>query len=199
MRKFEEGLIFWLGVYLFVLGVAAVMYSLANPEIASFLWLSYIGLVLIGFGMMRKMPRLIATQVCIILIPVLVWDVDFFVSVFGGNFLGLTNYFFEGSYTSVGKFISLQHLYTLPIAIWSLWKMGLKEGVWKWSFAELVVVWVVSYLDGGLVDNVNCVARDCMGVIPFGGVWYYLAWGFGMSGMAFVVNWGLVRLFGLEE
>ncbi len=192
-------MIFWLGVYLFVLGVAAMMYSVANPVIASWLWLSYITLVLIGLGMMMRIPELIAMQACIILIPVLFWDIDFVVSAFGGKFLGLTTYFFDGSYASIGKFISLQHLYTLPIAIWSLWKMKLKRDVWKWSFVEVAIVFVLSYFFTKPILNINCVFESCVPFIWAEGWKYLLAWVVLMGLMVWIVNWGLMRFFNAKE
>lgn len=195
MKRFG-GAVFWVGVYLFVLGVTAVVYSIEFTDTANFLWFSYISLLLIGAGMMWGNSKLIVAQLNIILLPVLIWDLDFVLNLFGFRFLGITDYYFD-TMISWGKFVGLEHLYVLPLGLWAVWKIGLnRKDVWRWSFLEVAVIWVLSFLFTDRSRNVNCVFEGCAEIAALSGGWYYLAWVLVVGSVVFGVNWGIWKWLG---
>lgn len=176
-KSISEKIIFVLGVYLFVLGVVAIFNAILNPEIANFLWLCYIALLLIGIGMMIGNSLLIITQLNIYLIPIIVWNIDFFYQLFTKTpLLGITDYLFIGGLNSLGNFISLQHIYLFPLAIYAVYKIGLKsKKAWMISFLEIFILFWLSLLTSA-DKNTNCVFRSCVNFIPLEGLSYQILW-----------------------
>lgn len=177
-KSIHEKIIFVFGIYLFVLGILAVINSILNPEIASFFWFCYIALILIGIGMIFKNPLLIFVQLIIYFIPLLIWNFDFFYVLFTGNSLfGITDYFFSGNLNSLGDFISLQHIYIIPLVIYSLYVFDFKKYKYSWliGFFEMSLLYFVSFL-GVEAKNPNCVFYSCVNFINLQGIVYSFSW-----------------------
>jgi hypothetical protein len=198
MNKKICDLIFsFLGFYLIIVGVIAVFNSIINPEIANFLWLCYITLILIGFGIFFKNYFLIVLQLNIVFIPILIWNVDFFYRLISGRFLfGFTKYIFDGGINSVGNFISLSHLIILPLAIFFLYNYKIKrKDLWKFSFLEVGIFFFMSFFLTSPELNTNCVFDSCIPFISSVGVDYYLLWFTLFFAMIFFTNCLLVKIF----
>ena len=89
-------------------------------EPAQILWFCYLGLVLIGIGIFMGNGGLIGSQIAILGIPLIIWDVDFiYRAIFGAPLLGITNYLFVNR-PILSQLISAQHLFTLPLALYAL-------------------------------------------------------------------------------
>ncbi len=196
MKKFDI-VITLIGAYLFVLGILAIVNSIIHPEIANFLWLCYISLLVIGLGMLLRNSRLITLQLNIIFLPILVWNVDFFYRLLSGEQLwGITEYLFEGGLNSLGNFITLQHIYILPLAIYTIYKLGLRsKKIWIFSFVEIITLFVLGVLFTPVESNTNCIFSSCVNFITITGIQYQIVWFVGIFAMIFGVNYGLVRLF----
>lgn len=107
-----------LGIFFLFLGFMAVFNSLLIKNPSHVLWMCYISLILIGIGIVMRKSVLVMSQVYILAIPLVIWDVDFlYYLITQKTLLGLTNYFFVDAAWNLGKIISLQHLYTIPVSL----------------------------------------------------------------------------------
>lgn len=166
----------FLSLLFITVGILAVLNTLfiaKNPS--QLLWLCYIGLLIIGIGVYRRSGWLIASQLNILFLPVIIWNIDFFYQLtFGSSLFGIAQYFFNSN-LSLGKVISLQHIITVPLAIFCLYKMGLKrKDAWKISIFQITVFYFLTFLLTNSSQNVNCVFGGCARIPPFSG--YPLIW-----------------------
>ena len=184
------------GFLFFILGILAVINSLLNPEIANFLWLCYISLILIGLGMFLRNSFLIVLQLNIITIPLIFWNIDFFYQLIVGQTLfGVTDYLFEGGLNSLGNFITLQHIYILPLAFYSIYKIGFKrKNLWVFSFIEIIFIFLLSvfFLRE---SNTNCAFESCVNFISISGWRYSFLWFVVGFAVIFLVNYILTKVF----
>lgn len=200
-KKICEIVFSLLGIYLFLIGVIAIVNSFLHPEIANFLWLCYITLILIGIGIFFRKSYLVVLQLNIIFIPVLFWNLDFFYRIFTGKFIfGFTEYFFAGGINSLGNFISLSHIVILPLAIFFLYNYGLKRNyIWMFSFLEVIIFFFLSFFLTSPMLNTNCVFSSCINFISLTGMHYYFIWFFLNFIMIFITNYFLVKLFSFSN
>lgn len=151
--------------YLFLIwGLAAIIDNIfkANTGIAPVLWMSYICLIVLSIGILKKDSSLVASQVAIIGIPYILWNIDFFYQLLTKSSLfGLTDYFFTKG-KIIGKIISIQHIFNLPLSIYSIYLIKLKrKDFWKISLFQISIVFLISRIATNYNQNVNCVYRNC--------------------------------------
>src|SRR3989338_4012560 len=107
-----------IGAYFLLLGITAILRSLYIGAPYQILYACYIGAILIGVGILTKKSIIILSQIYILAIPLLIWDIDFIHwIIFKTPLWGITDYFFFDISANLDKFITLQHLYTIPVAI----------------------------------------------------------------------------------
>lgn len=190
-----EKIFFVIGVYLFVLGITAIIYSLINPEIASFLWLCYITLIIIGLGMIFKNSFLLVLQLNIVTIPLVFWNLDLFYRYFfNKDLFGITNYLL--TLNSFGNFVTLQHIYLLPLAFFALYKFKIKrKDVWIFSFVEMILIYFLSIFLTSPGKNTNCVFRSCVNFVNLEGISYSIFWFVSIFILVFITNLILRELF----
>ncbi len=169
-----------LGIYFILLGIFAIIFSLYNNNPSQILYACYVGLILIGIGMLTKRSSIILSQVYLLTIPIMIWDIDFFHwIIFKGPLWGITNYFFSTTPSILGNFISLQHLYLVPLSIYALTLIGVKrKDAWKWSLLELVIIFIAVMTLSLPALNVDCVFHPCMNInfgIPYSIVWFLIS------------------------
>ena len=193
-EKSKKLIINFIGILFIILGVGAIINTIyhQNLGIAPILWFSYISIILIGIGALTKNYLLIVSQLNIIAIPYIVWDIDFLYILFTGNsLLGIADYFFIPG-PLIGKIISSQHLFTMPLAIYTLYLIKIRDNyAWLISFFEVIVVFFITRLISSPEQNINCVFSPCMNFsIPY----YYLTWFVGFFIIIFVTNFVLIRI-----
>lgn len=185
-----------IGVIFLILGISAILNTLFNLEqgLAPILWFSYIGLILLAIGVLRRDSYLIAAQLCILAIPYLFWNVDFFYYLFQGKSLfGIVDYFFIPG-AIMGKIISSQHLFNLPLSLIAIYLIGLKrKDFWKVAFFEVAVLFFITRIFTDYEKNVNCVYHNCAN-FNFG-LWYPLEWFLAYFVMIIIANLIIVRIF----
>ena len=94
-KDYVQRIILVFGVLFFAIGILSYYNGFQTSGFAGIFWFSYTALVLIGIGILTKNPYLIGSQLNIILIPYIVWNIDFFyVLLTNESLLGITNYFF---------------------------------------------------------------------------------------------------------
>lgn len=186
-----------LGIFFLAFGLLAMVNSLINEQPTQILYMCYLGLVFIGIGILTRKSFIIMSQLYILTIPLLFWDIDFLYHfIFNKSLLGITDYFFVNNAFTIGKIISLQHLFTLPLAIYAVSLIGVKRrDAWKWSFFQIILVFLaVSFISPAEL-NINCVFKPCLNVesgLPYGLTWFLAI--FAMTFLSvLVLNYFLVR------
>ncbi len=183
-----------LGVLFLVLGMIAMINSIYTKNPSQTLYMCNLGMTLIGIGILTKKSFIIMSQVYILAIPLLIWDVDFFYWLFLGKpLLGITDYFFLDTAFSIGKVVSLQHLFTVPLSIYAASLIGIKrKDAWKWSFVQITLVYIAVSLISPPELNINCIAKPCVDFylgLPYGLTWFLI-----IFGMTFITSNLLNRL-----
>ncbi|MFO0864940.1 MAG: hypothetical protein U0744_09860 [Gemmataceae bacterium] len=81
-----------------------------------------------------------------ILIPQAIWCIDFLIGLFGGEWLGMTNYMFDSKYTLFARGLSFFHFWLPFLLLWMVWRLGYDRRAFAgWSviaIALLVVCWM---------------------------------------------------------
>ena len=152
-----------IGILFLCLGILSVINSifiLHNPN--QLLWFCYWGLIIAGIGMITRNDFLIASQLNILIVPFIIWNIDFFYNlIIRLPLLGLTDYFFISAW-NLGKVLSLQHIITVPLALFGLYKIGIKrKDAWKMSIIQIVLFYLLTILITSPLQNVNCAFRAC--------------------------------------
>lgn len=194
--KTNKLIVFLLGVYFFSLGVLAIVNVLILKNYSGLLWVSYFTLLFIGIGMLFRNSSFILSQLNIILIPLIFWNIDFFYRLITGNsFFGITDYFFVGQKT-LGDFITLQHIYVIPFALYAIYLIGLKKSdAWKISFFEIGIVFIISFLFTSIKENINCVFSSCISFVSISGILHYFVWFAVFFSMILITNFLIVFIF----
>lgn len=192
----KNKIINFIGLLLLIWGIAAVIDNIlkADTGIAPVLWMSYICLIILGIGILRKNSSLIASQIVIIFIPYIFWNLDFFYQLITKEGLfGITDYFFRPGELS-GKIIALQHIFNLPLSIYAMSLIGLnKSKFYIISFIQVTLVFIISRLVTNYDQNVNCVFRNCAN-FSFG-LPYTAEWFIAQFLMISLTSWILVKIF----
>lgn len=172
-----------LGTYFLLLGITAVISSLHKQTPSQIFYICYIGMILIGIGILTRRSFIILSQVYILALPLLIWDIDFIHwLIFKSSLWGITDYFFLNLSATLDKFVSLQHLYTIPLSIYAVKLIGIKrKDAWKWSFIQLIIVFLVVTNFSASKLNINCVFYSCTnnsyGFLPYALVWFLASFG----------------------
>lgn len=185
-----------IGSILFLWGIFAIIDNILKSDtgIAPLLWMSYISLILLGIGILRKSSSLIASQLAIIFIPYIFWNLDFFHQLITKESLfGITDYFFAPGNIS-GKIIALQHIFNIPLSLYAMNMIGLKSKLFPiTSFLQVFVVFFISRQITNPVQNVNCVYQNCAN-FTFG-LPYIAEWFIAQFLMISITSWFLVKVF----
>jgi len=172
-----------LGAYFLLLGITAIISSLYKQTPSQIFYICYIGMVLIGVGILTRRSFIILSQIYILAIPLLIWDIDFIHwIIFNSPLWGITDYFFLNLSATLDRFVSLQHLYTIPLSIYAVKLIGMKrKDAWKWSFIQLIIVFLVVTNFSASKLNINCVFYSCTntnyGFLPYVLVWFLASFG----------------------
>lgn len=171
-----------LGLLFVFWGVVAIGNNLFLGKTFGIFWGCYPGLILTGVAILYRKGELLGSQLVILGLPLFFWDFDFLYRLFtGSSFLGVTDYFFVDKSFDLGKLISLQHLFTVPLAILCLSIIKVKNfDFWKIGLIQVSTLFVLSAFLTPPLENINCVFRNCSGIDPnvmfLGWVNYQILW-----------------------
>lgn len=184
-----------LGIFFVILALIAYFNAIRFEGTAGFLWFSYTALLLIGIGILYKKPQLIASQLNIILIPYIVWNIDFFsILIFSQSIFGITEYFFAPGRPLTSQIITLQHIFIVPISLIFLYYNKLEsKNFWKISAIQVTFFYILGILIGGAQNNVNCIFENCL---PFSipSNIYPIAWFAAYAFMIFSTTYFLTKM-----
>jgi hypothetical protein len=185
-----------LGIVLITIAILAVYKTLKRGNLEGILWFCYLGLFLIGVGILLRNDTILASQLNILAIPLIVWAIDFF-SYFllgGKTIFGITEYMFiQGPI--VGKVISLQHIFTIPLSLYALKLIKLKnKSTWKISIIQLMGIYLAVILFTSPEKNINCVYASCLNILSTN-EFYPLIWIFSTILLIYSTNILINRFF----
>lgn len=166
-RKREILILNILGIFFLLWGIMQIYVSsfLTIPE--QIFWYCYIGILLLGAGFLMKNPLLVGAQLTIMSIPLLLWNIDFFHFLITNRPLwGLTDYIFLTDRIAISQIISMQHLFTVPLALYGLHLMKPKRiDFWKISLAELTILYIPTRILTSPENNINCIFHNCLNIL----------------------------------
>lgn len=191
-RKFALTVI---GVIMILLSFIAYYNGVRFFGISGILWFSYTTLFLVGLGILTRSSYLIGSQLNIIIIPYIVWNIDFFYVLLTGNSLwGITDYFFLPR-ESLAQLISLQHIFIIPIAFLALYFIKFKrKDFWKLSVIQITVFYFLIRILAAEERNVNCSFQNCLKNLPIDPSIYPFVWFLGYIVMIVLTNLLLTRI-----
>ena len=180
------------GVIFLVFGMIAVLNAVKLGDVPGILWFCYIGLIILGIGFLKKSYFLVESQLNILIIPLTVWAFDFiYFIIFGKSLLNIVGYFFEPG-PILGKVITLQHLFTIPLALYSLYFIRPKiKNSWIFSIVQVSILFVITRILTTPERNINWVYHTSLNLtVPY----YPLFWFVIIFVMIFLTNF-LLRKF----
>lgn len=163
----KDSFFYAIGIFFIFLGVFSIIWAVKEGRPQQIIWLCYIGLIMLGIGFLLKKDILISSQLNILIIPILVWNIDFWYILTTGNTLwGITDYFFFDSRTAISNLVTLQHIYTIPLAFIGLYLMKIKrKDSWKISIAQMGIIFILGRLFTPQANNMNCIYKSCFPLI----------------------------------
>jgi len=110
--------------------------------------------------------------------------------IFDKGYFGITDYFFSEGRSVLSNFITLQHIYTIPLIIYGLVLMKIKgKGAWKITYIEAGLLFIISRYFIPASVNMNCAHSNCLGfAVP---IPYEIAW----ISVVLIVAYSLDRIF----
>ena len=149
-------------------------------------WICYTALPIIIIGILLRKPTLILTQLFIIMIPDILWIIDFIGMIFTGNSLfGISKYFFEPS-SLFRKLSTFQHFYTVPLSILALGIIKtnkIKIKILLISFCELMGFFILGFIlpprgINCLPNGMSCTSLHITDAIPYPLFWIIVEFSF---------------------
>lgn len=166
LRKYKDYFLNFFGVLLLTLGILAVYNSINTGLAFQIFWMCYISLILMGVGILSRNSFLVMSQIYILTIPLLIWNIDFFHwLIFDRALWGITDYFFVNPTFNLGKIVSLQHIYSVPLAVYCVYLIRRKRNdEWKLSLVQSTLIFFISFLFTPKYLNINCVFKKCIDI-----------------------------------
>ncbi|MCX7701089.1 MAG: hypothetical protein N2039_09440 [Gemmataceae bacterium] len=130
-----------------------------------YLWLCHLGNVVIALGLWLESPLLLSWQALALLIPDLIWSVDFLIGLsFETTPLGSAWYMFHPAFPPLQKGLALFHLFLPLLLIGCLVRYGYDRRALWLQIGYCWLIFPVSYMVSSETDNINWVLG------PFGQV-----------------------------
>jgi len=157
MNKYLNHFFSLLGMIFILLGIMAIIESFISKNPLQILWFCYPCLILIGIGIFRKNTYLIISQLNILLIPIIIWNIDFFSIVFiNKTIFGITDYLFQGKTAIISLIITSQHLFIIPISLLTIYFKKIKNKTpWKLSIIQITIFFIIIRLFTPIAMNIN--------------------------------------------
>ena len=162
-HKRERILFIVVGILYILVGLLAFYNSFIYGRAEEIFWFCYFSMILIGIGLLTKNVSLVASQIYILLIPDLVWTIDFIAYLLrDAPFLGIVDYFFVPGRPFLMNAVTLQHLFTIPLVLYFFKHARVpRQDVWFISCIQVAIIYVLTKIFTNPITNVNCVYQFC--------------------------------------
>jgi len=170
-----------IGIIFLAFGVTAILNALITRHPSQILWFCYIGLTLLGIGVLIKNETMVAAQINILAIPTLFWVTDFYYQLFTNKpLLGITSYVFEPR-AALDTIVTSSHLFVIPVALFALSLLPHRKGyALLFSAIQVLIVAILAKIVSNVEVNANCIFEPCF-TTPFPisayVLWWLLAYG----------------------
>ena len=136
--------------------ILATYWKKYGPQ--NFLWFSDIALIVTAVALWREDAFLASMMAVGVLLPELLWNVDFFARLLlRARLVGLSGYMFESGRPLFLRLLSLFHVVLPALLLWLVATLGYDERAW---IAQVLLAWVVLPLTHAVTDpdrNINWV------------------------------------------
>jgi hypothetical protein len=150
-----------------VLGIISLVYWLFDVVNNNFflheatwsLWFSSFGIGLTAIGLLTRNTFLLSSLFCALFVFEMSWNIGFFShTIFHKSFMGLTDYLFNGNYTTKDFLITSYHISMIPFLLIGIIKEKVVHKT-AWIGASLFTAVAVSltYFFAGPHETTNCV------------------------------------------
>jgi len=143
---------------------------------ANFLWFSDVALFGATLAMWFRLRLLASMMLVGTLLPELAWNVGFFGTLlFGMEEMGLVEYMFDPDKPLYIRFLSLFHVFLLPVMVWLVYLLGYDRRALVWMTLLTWVLLPLTYLLSDREDNINFVfGMGDPAESPIGQPWWLL-------------------------
>ena len=131
---------------------------------ANFLYYCDFAALVTCVGLWTGRPLLLGTQAVAILVPQVVWVVDFTVTLLGGRLLNMTAYMFDPSLSLFVRALSTFHGWMPFFLVWAVRRVGYDRRSFRVQLPVGLAVLVICYATLTPVRNVNYVFGPGSGV-----------------------------------
>lgn len=193
-EKTKKIILLLIGLFFIAFGIFAIDFGIYRGKPGWIFWLCYIGMVIIGFGILTKNSYLILSQLNLLAIPLLFWNTDFiYYLVTKKSLWDITDYFFSEMMTAA-RFISFEHLFLLPLSLLALYLIKItKKGAWKLSLIQLTGFFILSRLFTQPEHNVNCAFTSCFPLFP-SDIWHPVRWFIIFGAFVLITNLVIIKI-----
>lgn len=159
--KSHSYFLYAVATFYLLVGITAIFNTIKIGNVNGILWLCYMSMFILSIGIFLKDDELIISQLNLLIVPLLVWNIDFFSYFFlnGKTLLGITNYMFLPG-NNLGKLVGLQHVITIPLAITALYFIPIRNlHSWRISFVQVASLFLVTLMLTPEESNINYVYK----------------------------------------
>jgi hypothetical protein len=134
--------------------------NIKNGFPLSIFWTCYIFMILVPVGILFNKPRIILSQIVIMLVPSILWIIDLTIALITGNpLIGLIGNIFLNGKILINGLIHIYHALIVPAAILALIIMKPKQketkGYLKISFIQIAILSTMGLIIPAL-NGINC-------------------------------------------
>jgi len=177
--KLRKNIINLIGAIVLFVGILGIFNSFYFDRAYDLFWFCYLGSILLGIGIIFRNITLIKSQFYILIIPDIIWSIDFLVHLIRGkSIFGIVDYFFVETRWIV-KIVSLQHIYSIPLVILAVFLIGkaikTENRALLMSFIQITFTYLATTIFTPPEANINCAYRLC-GSIVLSPNYYPLLW-----------------------
>ena len=168
----KEAILNFIGVIFLIIAINqffVLFFIVKNPTYL--IWFSDHVAFLLALGILMRKRILVTAELCIALIPEIIWSLDFLSKLIFNKYLfgvtGVAQYLFSSGVlvTKWQNLSSIQHLFIVPLGLTALWIMKADKNGWKLAIIHGLIIWFLS-LSIGQSYNLNCVFRLCISAAP---------------------------------
>lgn len=117
-----------------------VPYYLMAYGPTNFLYFCDVALLFVLAAVWFEWPTLASMPALGILVPQVLWCIDFVGTAMGRPILGMTEYMFNPSISLFTRSLSLFHIWLPIFVVWLVWRLGYdRRALWRWT----VLAWAI--------------------------------------------------------